>query len=84
MGPRDYFCYLRQMGFRTFYEFWDEDYDGFADGNRYTKILNLIHQLASLEIDQLQDMYEKMQGILDHNHNLLLNHAYKTQILHVE
>jgi hypothetical protein len=84
MGPRDYFCYLRQMGFQTFYEFWDEDYDGFADGNRYSKILHLIHELSTRDSDELNKMYRQMQPILNHNYNLLINQAYNTQICHVE
>ena len=28
-ASRDYLCYLRQMGFKTFNDFWSEEYDGY-------------------------------------------------------
>ena len=30
--------YMRQMGFQTFYQFWDEDYDGYEGKERYVRI----------------------------------------------
>ena len=76
MGSRDYLVYLRQMGFRTFYDFWDEDYDGFADINRYQRILTLIDLIAKKPIDELEHMYQRMQPILDHNYDLLMSQRY--------
>jgi len=84
MGSRNYLTYLRQMGFQTFNEFWDEDYDGYADGNRYAKILDLIKQLCSVPVEQLHDMYQRMQPILDHNYNLLTSGNYKKEISYIE
>jgi hypothetical protein len=84
MGSKDYLCYLRQMGFQTFNDFWDEDYDGFADGLRYAKILRLIDKLSKLSINELETMCQSMQSILDHNYNLLVNQSYNTKIIHVE
>lgn len=77
MGSQDFLEYLRQMGFKTFHEFWDEDYDGFSQENRYQKILNLIDYIAELSIAELERMYRRMQPILDHNYNLLINQSYK-------
>jgi hypothetical protein len=34
-ASKDYLCYLRQMGFRTFGDFWDETYDGYEGRDRY-------------------------------------------------
>lgn len=80
MGSQDSLGYLRQMGFKTFHNFWDEDYDGFAQENRYQKILELIDQIAQHPIDALVDMYKRMQPILDHNYNLLISQSYKKTI----
>jgi hypothetical protein len=76
MGSQDSLVYLRQMGFKTFHEFWDEDYDGFSQENRYQKILDLIDWIANQSIDTLVDMYQRMQPILDHNHDLLMSQSY--------
>jgi hypothetical protein len=80
MGSQDSLEYLRQMGFKTFNNFWDEDYDGFADQNRYHKILDLIDYIAELSIAELEHMYRRMQPILDHNYNLLMNQSYEKVI----
>ena len=83
MGPRDYLCYLRQIGFQTFNDFWEEDYDGYADGIRYAKILELIQQLSKLTVEQMHGMYQNMQSILDHNYNLLMTQTYSTNISYI-
>lgn len=80
MGPLNYLEYLRQLGFRTFGDFWDETYDGFAGADRYFKILNLIDYLAGKSKDQLETMYWDMQYTLDYNYNLLKNQSYTTQL----
>ena len=41
MGSQDCLNYLRQMGFRTFGDFWDETYDGYKGRERYLRILDL-------------------------------------------
>lgn len=80
MGSKNYLEYLRQMGFKTFYDFWDENYDGFSNGDRYTKILQVIDDLAKLSTSQVYNMYNKMQPVLDHNYNLLVNQHFLTNI----
>ncbi len=84
MGPKCFLIHLRQMGFRTFHEFWDEDYDGHGMEQRYTRILDLINTLAKKSKDELQDMYQRMQPILDHNHQLLIEKKFTREITYVE
>jgi hypothetical protein len=79
----DYLCYLRQMGFRTFSDFWDEDYDGYQGRDRYVRILQLVDNLSNKSQAELTDMYYSMQYTLDHNYNLLLNQNYNTKITHI-
>lgn len=80
MGPKNHLIYLRQMGFKTFYEFWDEDYDGYGPKMRFQRIIGLLDELAIKPKNELDDMYHKMQSILDHNYNLLINHEYSRKI----
>jgi hypothetical protein len=79
-GSKNYLEYLRQMGFRTFGDFWDEDYDGYDGKDRYTKILKLIDSIAAMPFDRLETMYWDMQYSLEHNYNLLVSKNYSTQI----
>jgi hypothetical protein len=80
MGTRNFLYYLRQMGFRTFHNFWDEDYDGFDGKDRYNKILKVIDSISAKSADELDQMYKDMQPILEHNYNLLYQRAYTTNI----
>ena len=79
-ASRDYMAYLRQMGFQTFHDFWDEDYDGFETRDRLLKIYQVINDLATRPHNELVDMYQRMQPILDYNHDMLMSQKYKTTI----
>lgn len=57
MGPKCFLIHLRQMGFRTFHDFWDEDYDGYDMGLRYQRLLDLIDNISNKSTDELNDMY---------------------------
>ena len=72
------------MGFKTFYEFWDEDYDGFETKDRYLKILKLIDYIANKSIEELHLMYQSMQDILNYNYNLLTTKQFIKNIKYVE
>lgn len=80
MGPKNYLEYLRQMGFRTFADFWDEDYDGYEGVERYVRILKLIDKLSKKSTNELRTMYWDTQYTLEHNFDLLKNQTY-TQII---
>ena len=83
MGSKNYLDYLHQMGFRTFADFWSEEYDGYEGGERYVKILQLIDNIAKKSIDELQRMYWDMQYTLDHNYNLLMTQTYNKIITEI-
>jgi hypothetical protein len=83
-ASRDYLCYLRQMGFKTFWEFWDEDYDGYETRDRLIRIYQLLDKLAALSSTELWQMYQDMQPILDHNHDLMIKQTYSRKITKVD
>jgi hypothetical protein len=84
MGPKCFLIHLRQMGFQTFNDFWSEDYDGHSMDQRYKYIIKLINNLSLKSADELQDMYYRMQPILDHNYQLLLTKQFTREITYVE
>lgn len=79
-ASRDYLDYLHQMGFKTFGEYWSEDYDGYEGKDRFEKICKLIEWLAAQPTNDLLQMYQDMQPILDHNYNLLKTQTYSKKI----
>jgi hypothetical protein len=83
-ASRDYLEYLRQMGFKTFWQFWDESYDGYETKDRLAKIIDLIDWLAAKPVDELVIMYDKMKDILDHNYDLLAQQKYSTQVKKID
>ena len=80
MTNKNYLAYLRQIGFRTFYEFWDESYDVFEGKERYFKILELIENLLRLSESEIDDIYLGMTEILEHNYNMLMTNSYYKQV----
>jgi hypothetical protein len=84
MASNNYLDYLHQMGFYSFNEFWDEDYDGYSAADRYLKILDLIDKISSWPQSKLIDLYYSMTYQLDHNYNLIVNKLYNASILKIE
>lgn len=82
MGSASALMYLRRMGFKTFWEFWDEDYDGYSEQARYNKIVELINNISKKSNNELMEMYDRMQPILDHNYNLLVSGNYNKEFKH--
>lgn len=83
-ASKNYLEYLRQQGFRTFSDFWNEDYDGFDGADRFNKILELIDFLANKSNSELETMYWNMQYTLDHNYNLLKTQTYQTCVERID
>lgn len=79
-SSRNFLDYLHQMGFRSFSDFWSEDYDGFEGKERLDRMLPLLDYIAGLTAKQRETMLLDMQYTLDHNFNLLSRHAYHKQI----
>jgi hypothetical protein len=84
MGSKCSLIHLRQMGFCTFHDYWDESYDGYAPADKYRKILELIDALAVKSDTELTEMYGSMRDILDHNYNLLITRTYNKNITYVD
>jgi hypothetical protein len=84
MGPKCFLIYLRQLGFKTFNDFWSEDYDGYSPHLKYQYILNLVDSIANKSTEELYKMYQDMHPILNHNYNLLVHQSYNKKIEYVE
>lgn len=68
---------LHSLGFKTFNDFWNEDYDNTLDpSQRIHKILKIIEDICSKDITELQSMCYNMREILDYNFkNYTTNYA---------
>jgi len=71
-GPSNYLSNLHRLGFKTFHEFWNEEYDEEPYPTKLNKIVDVIDYINSKTKDELNTMYENMQDILDHNQKLVM------------
>jgi hypothetical protein len=62
---------LRNLGFETFPEVFDESYDLVESAQiRFERILREIERVAQYDLDELQDMYRKLIPKLRHNQEI--------------
>jgi len=59
---------LKNFGFKTFNDYWDESYDSIEDSDqRMLAIFEIIQNICSKSIFELQDMTQSMSDILEFN-----------------
>lgn len=63
---------LRDLGFKTFGDFWDESYDTITDpGRRLEQIANILQDIGSWDDNKIRDFKAKARSIVDHNYNII-------------
>jgi hypothetical protein len=63
---------LQDMGFKTFSEFWDENYDNIPEPRqRMASIINVFKYIGSWNDEQIRDFRRRVKPILDHNYETL-------------
>lgn len=66
--------YLRDLGFKTFSEFWDESYDTELNPEqRMIKIGDVLETIGSWNNEQILDFRRRVKPILEHNFNVIKN-----------
>lgn len=67
----NYLARLRELGFRTFHDFWDEGYDVHEYAiDRVSHLIKVIEYINSKTYHEIQQMYFDMLPILRHNYEL--------------
>ena len=63
---------MRDLGFKTFSEFWDESYDSISDPKmRMKAIVDICKTIGSWNDQQIIDFKRKVKPMLEHNFNIL-------------
>jgi hypothetical protein len=63
--------YLRSYGFKTFSDFWDENYDKIEDPvSRVDAVTKIIKKYSLMPNGELTYLLHQMEEILEHNYNL--------------
>lgn len=76
-GPIDYLNNLKRLGFKTFDNYWSEEYDVIAGINRLYEIKTVIDFVGRQSVEQLNAMYADMQPILEHNYRVFQKLTFK-------
>jgi hypothetical protein len=65
--------YLQSLGFKTFNEFWSEEYDNEDDSpdERMRRIREVFKVISSWDHNQILDFKRRVKPILEHNFNLI-------------
>lgn len=72
---------LQQIGFKTFNDFWDEEYDNEQNPSlRIEKISKIIKHICSKNIVELQSLCYDMQSILEYNFDYYTTNYAKTRV----
>ena len=69
-GPASFLKNLREIGFKTFQNCWDESYDDFEGVMRINAIEKILESISRYTLQDLKLLYEKMKPTLDHNYSL--------------
>ena len=70
---------LREFGFQTFDDFWDESYDEIDDPKRRLfEIVKVCKEIASWTPEQILDFKRRVKPIVDHNFKVLTTNTSKT------
>lgn len=72
----NYLKNLRRLGFKTFNHWWNEDYDLYSNRDRIKKVENIIFEISSWSLDELNSKLIDMSDILDHNYRTFLELNY--------
>ena len=83
-GPVGFLDKLRQLGFHTYHDIWDEDYDQYQGIQRWAKIKQVINGICALSPQQFQHMMQKASPIANYNRGVLadmiVNNRYHAMI----
>lgn len=75
---------MHQMGFRSFADFWSEEYDGFEGKDRLSRILSVLDRLSQMTRADLESLWLDMRYTLDHNFDLLSTGRYKRSLTKID
>lgn len=74
VGNPFYLKKMKEQGYRTFNEFWDESYDLEEDfTRRFEKIVDVLEEISTWSLEKCHDVYEKMKPIIIHNFENYMN-----------
>jgi len=76
--------YLRNCGYKTFSDYWDESYDNIEDPcERMNQIVKTILYISSLSNKKYYMLIKQAYKIAEYNYKIFLNRVPETQIINI-
>jgi hypothetical protein len=69
--------YLRRYGFKTFGEFWNEDYDEKDDVLRVIRVGKLLNDLDNLSVKEKQQLQRHLTNTVEYNYNWFYSQEFE-------
>jgi hypothetical protein len=63
----NYLQNLKLLGFKTFSEYWSEEYDNYGDQDRISEIQELIGYISEYSLPRMSLVLDSMKPVLEHN-----------------
>ena len=80
LGPIGNLKKLKEYGFQTFDQWWDESYDNIQDpAERIEAVYKIIHDISQKSIDELIALGKDMESVLNYNYNFLIDEFAEIQ-----
>jgi hypothetical protein len=80
-GPYQSLREMRERGFKTFGNWWDESYDDEPDHRkRFEKVMDVTLELSKSSSKELLEIYIDMKEVLQHNVDLISNYDIKQNL----
>lgn len=75
-------AYLRDYGFKTFNEYWDESYDNEKDDDKKIEMIaEIIRNLCKKNLKEINQLYDNMKPLLEYNKNLLVKTDWRKDLV---
>jgi len=78
IASKGHLKYLQKIGYRTFDQWWSEEYDDVDDINVKLKlILRELKKLSKLTVNELINLRKELEPVLIHNQKIFNNYQQK-------
>jgi hypothetical protein len=77
---RDFLKNLKRLGFKTFDQWWSEEYDDHEGVQRIQYMLKEIKKISRCSVDRLQEMHQEMMPTLQHNYEIIKSLTSETML----
>jgi hypothetical protein len=75
-------AYLKDYGFKSFGNFWDESYDDEKDDNKKIEMIaDIIENICQKNLEEINQMYNKMKPIIQFNKDLLFDTDWRQDLI---